>query len=179
MLLWTFVCTHNTHTRAHGYVRTYATSSLQTVHLRQKSTKNKKSETPEIPRLELIAVSILQTSCQKSLGLQPQNVIRTFSGRLGPASSIFMRQAGADITPLAGLLWKGAEGSRARARGLHTGWWGERASQSLGRKYEHVFILLQVILLTEVLVFNGQISSYTRIVTDGVLELRLPPAAFR
>lgn len=115
MLLWTFVCTHNTHTRAHGYVRTYATSSLQTVHLRQKSTKNKKSETPEIPGLELIAVSILQTSCQKSLGLQPQNVIRTFSVRLGPASSIFMRQAGADITPLAGLLWKGAEGSRARA----------------------------------------------------------------
>lgn len=56
---------------------------------------------------------------------------------------------------------------------------GERASRSLGRKYEHVFIILQVILLTEVLVFNGQISSYTRIVTDGVLELRLPPAAFR
>lgn len=48
---------------------------------------------------------------------------------------------------------------------------GERASQSLRRKYEHMFIILQVILLTEVLVFNGQISSYTRIVTDGVLEL--------
>ena len=59
----------------HTYTYIYTISSLQTMQVQPKSTKNKKSEQLEIPHLDIIAITIWQTSCQMSPHFQPQKMI--------------------------------------------------------------------------------------------------------